>query len=178
MGDLITFKRIQYYIPGLTQYRFKMATQNSLQHGRGTLPTRPKSLRMRVESKQLDHFLTYITSPHVIQDLTFGQRHLRLSSGKILETPNVIRTMISNRLVKQYQSYCEETKFTPFSPATMLRVLTACTASVRTSLQGLDYIASDGAKDFEELCRIVMKLSVLLLFLSPPPPPPNTRRAR
>ena len=158
MGDLITFKRIQYYIPGLTQYRFKMARQHSLQHGRGTLPTRPRSLRMRVKSKQLDHFLTYITSPHVIHDLPFGQRHLRLSSGKILETPNVIRTMIPNRLVKQYQSYCEETKFTPFSPATMLRVLTACAASVRTSLQGLDYIASDGAKGFEDLCRIVETL--------------------
>lgn len=131
MGDLTTFKRIQDYIPGLTQYRFKVARQHSLQYGRGTLPPRPRSLRMRVQNKQLDHFLTYITSPHVIQDLPFGQRYLRLSSGKILETPNVIRTMIPNRLVKQYQAYCEETKFTPFSPATMLRVLSACAASVR-----------------------------------------------
>ena len=158
MGDLITFKRTQNYIPGLSQYRFKVARQHSLQYGRGTLPPRPRSLRMRVESKQLDHFLTYITSPHVIQDLPFGQRYLRLSSGKILETPNVIRTMIPNRLVKQYQAYCEETKFTPFSPATMLRVLTACAASVRTSLQGIDYIASDGAKGFEDLCRMVETL--------------------
>ena len=113
---------------------------------------------MRVESKQLDDFLTYITSPHVNQGLPFGQRYLRLSSGKILETPNVIRTMIPNRLVKQYQSYCDETKFTPSSPATMLRVLTTCAASVRTSIQGLDYIASDGAKGFEDLSRIVKTL--------------------
>ena len=40
----------------------------------------------------------------------------------------------------------------------MLRVLTACAASVRTSLQGLDYIASYGAKGFEDLCRIVETL--------------------
>ena len=111
-----------------------------------------------MESKQLDHFLTYITSPHVIQDLPFGQRYLRLSSGKILETPNVIRTMIPNRLVKQYQAYCEETYFTPFSPATMLRVLSACAATVRKSLQGLDYVAADGAKGFEDLCVMVENL--------------------
>ena len=138
MGDLTTFKRIQ--------------TQHALQYGRGAEIPRARSLRMKVESKQLDHFLTYITSPHVIQDLPFGQRHLRLSSGKILETPNVIRTIIPNRLVKQYQAYCEESNFTPFSPATMLRVLSACAATVRKSLQGLDYVAADGAKGFEDLC--------------------------
>ena len=131
MGDLTTFKRILSYIPGLTEYRFKMARQHSLQYGRGAKIHQEKSLRMRVEKTQLDHFLAYITSPHVIQDLPFGQRYLHLSSGKILETPNVIRTMIPNRLVKQYQAYCEETNFTPFSSATMQRVLSACAATVR-----------------------------------------------
>ena len=158
MGNLTTFKRIQTYVPGITEYRFKMARQHALQYGRGAEIPRARSLRMKVESKQLDHFLTYITSPHVIQDLPFGQRHLRLSSGKILETPNVIRTMIPNRLVKQYQAYCEETNFTPFSPATMLRVLSACAATVRKSLQGLDYVAADGAKGIEDLCVMVENL--------------------
>lgn len=158
MGDLTTFNRILSYIPGLTEYRFKMARQHSLQYGRGAEIRREKSPRMRVEKTQLDHFLAFITSPHVIQDLPFGQRYLHLSSGKILETPNVIRTMIPYRLVKQYQAYCEETKFTPFSSATMLRVLSACAATVRKSLQGLDYIAADGAKGFEDLCVIVESL--------------------
>ncbi|XP_078380151.1 uncharacterized protein LOC144663089 [Oculina patagonica] len=158
MADLTTFKHIQSYIPGLTEYRFKMARQHSLQYGRGVEVPRAKSPRMRVERKQLDHFLTYITSPHVIQDIPFGQRYLRLSSGKILETPNVIRTMIPSRLLKQYQTYCVETDFTPFSPATMLRVLSACAATTRKSLQGLDYVAADGAKGFEDLCSMVEQL--------------------
>lgn len=57
MGDLTTFKRILSYIPGLTEYRFKMARQHSLQYGRGAEIHREKSLRMRVEKTQLDHFL-------------------------------------------------------------------------------------------------------------------------
>ena len=98
---LTTFKRIQNYIPGLSQYRFKVARQHSLQYGHGTLLPRPRSLRMQVEDKQLDHFLSCITSPHVIQDVPFGQRYLRLSSCKILETPSVIRTIIPNKLLKR-----------------------------------------------------------------------------
>ena len=118
---------------------------------------------MRVDSSQLDHFLAFINSPHVIQDLPFGQRYLRLSSGELLETPNVIRTMIPQRIVRQYQQYCEETDCKLFRPTTMLRILSACCATVRKSfkilkLQGLDYIAAEGAKAFDDLCHVVARL--------------------
>ena len=114
-----------------------------------------KKSKVASESDTLDHFLVFITSPHVVQDLPYGQRYLRLSSGEILETPNVIRTMVPSRLVRQYQAYCDETGFSPFGEATMLRILSACSATVRTSLQGLDYIAADGAKGFDDLCNVV-----------------------
>lgn len=144
MADLITFKRIQYYIPGLTEYRFKMERQHALQYGRGAEIPKNKSPRLRINLNQLDHFLYYITGPHVTQDLPFGQRYLRLSSGEVLETPNVIRTTIPSRLVRQYQAYCEETGFKPFGAATMLRILCTCSATVRKSLQGLDDTAAAG----------------------------------
>ena len=158
MADLVTFNQIQRYIPGLTEYRFKMVRIHRLQYGRGAALTPNKSPRMRVDSGQLDHFLTFITSPHVVQDFPFGQRYLRLSSGEVLETPNVIRSMIPQRIVRQYQQYCEETNFTPFSSNTMLRILSACSATVRKSLQGLDYIAANGAKAFDDLCHVIERL--------------------
>ena len=71
----------------------------ALQHGHGGEVSMVKSPRIRTEMMQIDHFLAYITSPHVTQDLPFGQRYLRLSSSQVLETPNVIRTMISSRMV-------------------------------------------------------------------------------
>ena len=155
MADLVSFKRIQYYIPGLTEHRFKMARQHRVKYGRGVPLPLNKSPRMRVESGQLDHFLTFITSPHVVQDLPFGQRYPQPSSGKVLETPNVIRTMIPQRIVKQYRQYCEETNFKPFGSNTMLRILSACSATVRKSLQGLDYIAAASTKAFDDLCHLV-----------------------
>ena len=158
MADLVSFRRIQLYIPGLTEYRFKMARRQKSEYGRGVPVPLHKSPRMRVEGGQLDHFLTFITSPHVIQDLPFGTRFLRLSSGEVLETPSVIRTMIPQRVVRQYQQYCQETGFKPFGSQTMLRILSVCCASVRKSLQGLDYIAAEGAKAFDDLCHVVERL--------------------
>ena len=36
--------------------------------------------RMYVSASQLDHFLDFITSEHIIQELPFGERTLKLSS--------------------------------------------------------------------------------------------------
>ena len=38
--------------------------------------------RMYVSASQLDHFLDFITSEHIIQELPFGERTLKLSSKK------------------------------------------------------------------------------------------------
>ena len=67
--------------------------------------------------------MSFLTSPHVIQDLPFGKRYLYLSGGKIIETPNVIQTMVNQRVIDQYQQYYLETNFKPFSASTMQRIL-------------------------------------------------------
>ncbi|KXJ23561.1 hypothetical protein AC249_AIPGENE12379 [Exaiptasia diaphana] len=97
--------------------------------------------------------------PHVVQDIPFGQRNLRLSNGKIVEAPNIIREMVKERTIKQYLQFCKEENFKPFSYATMHRILTSCTASVRKSLQGLDYISAEGSSAFHDLSLIIHKLS-------------------
>ena len=45
--------------------------------------------RIRVDRLQLDHSLSFITNPHLVQDLPFGQKTLKLSSGQLIEVPNV-----------------------------------------------------------------------------------------
>ena len=67
-----------------------------------------KSPRMRVNERVLDHFLTFITSSYIIQDLPFGEKHLKLSCGTIIEMPNVIRSIIPSRIVEQYLCHCKE----------------------------------------------------------------------
>ena len=158
MADLVPYSLIQRYLPGITQYRVKTAREHGKKYGRGSAVLLSKSPRMRVNYAQLDHFLDFITR-HVVIDLPFGQRILALADGSLLETPNLIRTMIPERIVAQYTQYCREVDFTPFNRLTMLRVLSSCAATVRKSLQGLDYIAADGAKAFDELTEMLPKLS-------------------
>ena len=149
------------FIPGLTSYRYTVARLHGQQYGHGAPVPSERITRFRIERAQLDHFLEFITSPHLIQDLPFGEKVLTLSTGGTITVPNVIRTMIPQRIVQQYTSFCHETNFKPFSERTMLRVLSACTASVRKSLQGLDYFAADGSKAFEDLAEIVSAVSVM-----------------
>lgn len=99
----------------------------------------------------------FITSPHVVQDLPFSQHYLYLTNGKILETPNIIRSMIPQRITDQYRQFCSETNLTPFSTSKMLRILSSCAATVRKSPHGLDYFAAEGAKAFEDLMAFVEK---------------------
>jgi len=49
---------------------------------------------MYISSEMIDHFICFITSQHIVQDLPIGQKHLSLSSGQVLEVPNVIRALI------------------------------------------------------------------------------------
>lgn len=159
MAGVASCKSISEYIPGLTQYRFTIANLHGLQHGRGAPVPVKSSPYIRIERQQLDHFLCFITSPHLVQDLPFGEKHLQLSNGKILTVPNVIRTMIPSRIVLQYKRFCADSNFKPFSRGTMLRILSECSASVRKSLQGLDYLAAEGSRAFETLADIVEEVS-------------------
>lgn len=158
MAALVPFKRLQRYLPGITEYRVKIARQHKNVFGRGVPLPLKYSPRMQVDPNQLDHFLTFITSPHIIQDLPFGQKYMKLSTGEVLETPNVICNMIPERIVIQYTQYCEEAGFQPFGRTTMLTILSSCSVTVRKSLQGINYIAAEGSKAFDSLCHVVRRL--------------------
>ena len=161
IAGVVSYKTACEFIPGLTPYRYTVASLHRLQHGSGAPVPLERSTRLRIDRNQLDHFLGFITSPHLVQDLPFGERNLVLSTGDTVTVPNVIRTMIPQRIVQQYVSFCQETEFKTFSERTMLRILSACKASVRKSLQGPDYFAADGSKAFEDLAEVVKVLSTM-----------------
>ena len=162
MSGVARYSTLSDYIPGLTRYRYSMANLHRLQFGSGAeVASQVTHFRIRVDVKQLDHFLDFITSPHLVQDIPFGTKRLKLSTGEVIEVPNIIRTMIPQRIVKQYQQYCKEINFQPFSERTMLRVLSECSASARKSLQGLDYFAAEGAQAFDNLIAVVRQISEL-----------------
>lgn len=114
--------------------------------------------RMRLSTDKVEHFVSFITSPHIIQDLPFGEKIIKLSTKEVIKVPNVIRMIVPERIVRQYQAYCQESGFTAMSRSSLLRVLNFCSASVRKSLHGLDYISSSGSEAFDDLDGIAEML--------------------
>ena len=155
MAGIASYKAISLFIPGITPYRYTMANLHRLQFGRAAPVPKKDAPRLRIDRQQLDHFLSFITSPHLVQDLPFGNKNLKLSNGQSIAVPNVIRTLIPQRIVRQYQQYCLDSNFTPFSERKMTRILSECSASVRKSLQGLDYFAAEGARAFDDLSLVL-----------------------
>ena len=113
-------------------------------YGGGTEVETRSVPRMYVSALKLDHFLDFITSEHVIQELPFGERTLKLSSEKKITVTNVVRKVIPERVIQQYNLFCTETSFAPMGRSTLHNILDVCSASVMNSLQGLDYFTAQG----------------------------------
>jgi len=124
-----------------------------MEKGRGAPVEKSHTPRIKIDLNKLDHFLSFITSGHIVQDLPFGERVLKLSSGEMLVVPNVVRLMIPERIITQYEQYCAETNFSPMSRTSLRRILSECKASIRKSLQGLDYYAVKS--EFAFFCFII-----------------------
>ena len=116
MADKVSFKTLKKQIPNLTRYQFREARKRILVEGRGVaLSLQSSQTRMAVSQTQLDHFLDFITSTHVIQDLPFAQKSIKLSTKEVIRVLNVIRMMVLESIVKQYFAYSSESGFTTLS---------------------------------------------------------------
>lgn len=157
-ANKVTYADLVAHIPSLSRYEFTAARRYALEVGAG-LPVPVTSIQQRrekVDPAKLEHFLDFITSSNIVQDLPFGRKKLTLSSGQKIDIPNVIRTVLPSRLIKQYNQYCSEQNFTPLSTRTLFRILSeSCIASVRKSLQGLDSYAAEGGRGFDDLISLL-----------------------
>ena len=117
-------------------------------------------LRHKIDPAQVEDFIEFITSQNVSQDLPFGKRKLRLTSGEEMNIPNVIRLFIPSRVKVKYLHFCHETGFKPLGKSTLLTgIAESCGASLRKCMQGLNNYLAEGTRAFDDLRVIVDKLS-------------------
>jgi len=90
MSAVASYSDITRVTAGLTRYRFTISNLHRLEHGTCASLTPHPSAKIKVDQRQLDHLSCYIASPHLVQDLPFGQKTLQLSSRKLIEVPNLI----------------------------------------------------------------------------------------
>ena len=63
--------------------------------------------------------------------------------------------VIPERVIQQYNLFCTETGFAPMGRSTLHNILDVYSASVRNSLQGLDYFTAQGRQAFDDLESVV-----------------------
>ena len=115
--------QLQQMIPGLTIWRIHQARKHTAVVTAGVNEERQSVVRYRLDSQKLDHFLDFISCPHYIQDVAYGTKKLQMSTGEVLQIPNVVRTVLSSRMVALYQNYCCKMEFEPLTRSTLFAVL-------------------------------------------------------
>ncbi|KAL9966751.1 hypothetical protein ACROYT_G024870 [Oculina patagonica] len=151
-------KELREMIPGLSNWQIDQARSHATEKGPGQ-PVVPVPIkRTRLDPAKTSHFVNFIARPNFLQDVAYGTKVLKLDSGEKITIPNVIRTMVPSRIIKQYIAYCQETVFEPASERTLYRIIEVCAASTQKSLQGLDYFLTEGAQAFEILHSVVTTL--------------------
>lgn len=154
VAPYVSLEVLQQFIPGLSRYYF--LTARSFQPATAFEDTAPH-MRQRYDRKKVTSFVTFITSPHVIQDLPFGVKKVKASDGRIETIPNVIRQMISTRIIQQYTKFLTENNQADLmlSKSTLLRILNKCTATTRKCMLGLDYFSYESSEAFDSISNIV-----------------------
>ena len=108
---------------GLTKFRIDEARKHAFKTKPGQFIEPPTITTARLDPAKVDHFLDFVSSPSFLQDVAYGTRTLKLSNREKIEIPNVVRTVISSRLIQLYQTYCIEASFKPFGRTTLFNIL-------------------------------------------------------
>lgn len=154
--------KLQKLIPGLTKWEIDRSRAHAASHGAGSLPVpEERGYRHRMNKEKLEHALSFFLDPKFHQICSYGTKDLHCDNGQTVTIPQVVRTTCHSSLLQMYKSYCSETGFVPLSDSTLYKILSTCSASKRTSLTGLDNIATDGAAAVDDLIKMCDQLKRL-----------------
>lgn len=109
----MTYQEALELIPDLTEYKYYASKKHGEKYGYGLPVPSVEIHRQKMDPLKLDSFLDFITSPHIIRDLPYGEKKLKLSDGTFQNVPNLIRCMGSSDIIQQYKVFCKENTIIP-----------------------------------------------------------------
>ena len=142
----------------ITEWELRKAKLHANNEGPGDPVEKPIYHRVRLDKVKDNHFLDFINRPYFYQDVAYGTRTIKISSGEKLIMPNVTQTVTRSTMIAQYLELCQEKGFEPLSQATLYHILEVREASQRKALKGLDTRAAEGMVAFETLDKVVEEL--------------------
>ena len=74
-------------IPGISKRQIDDARRHADLRGSGKPSNSPEIIRVRLDGTKTDHFLDFISTSSVLQDVSYGTKSLKLDSGEKLLIP-------------------------------------------------------------------------------------------
>ena len=150
--------QIQEFLPEISLRQIKNARKHAQEHGPGESIVKEQIFRCRLDMEKVKEFVYFISRFTFLQDVAFGTKTLKLSSGESLPISALVRTMTTTKIVHLYQEECKRENKEPLKERTCFRIMEVCSASKQKSLQGLDNTSTAGAEAFQTLESLVYTL--------------------
>lgn len=93
-------------IQNVSHWKFTKAKTHCQDVGCGMPLTVERKHRNKMNEEQLEHFIDYLVSSDIVKDLPYGTKTMKLSTGQIVEVPNLIRSLAPSSLIEQYKQLC------------------------------------------------------------------------
>ena len=88
------------------------------------IPEKAKHSRINhLTIAKVEHFLDFLFSINLIQDVAYGVSKIKFNSGDEQKVANSILTMKYRQTIAYYRQFCSDTSFEPFSESTLWRIL-------------------------------------------------------
>ena len=135
-----------------SKYRIEQAREMVSSKNSMIFPEKKKKIsRCRMDMRKVEHFIDFIFSNGLLQDVAYGVTKLKYNSGDEQTIPHMILKSKYSHTIAFYQQSCFELSYPPLSESTLWRILHAIKHSIRTSLAGLDDITAMGMNGFDTL---------------------------
>ena len=150
-----TKEQIQTYF-GCTKYAVDKARRlKKTSKGLAFPETKQKIRRNRLNISKCEHFLEFLFSSGIVQDVAYGVANVRFDSGSVQKIPNAILTTKYSHAIAFYLEICRKCEYESLSESTLWRILRTLKPSQRKSLAGLDDITAAGMNGFSQLIKFV-----------------------
>ena len=143
------------------KYRIDLARKWRDSHqGKGLcIPEKNKFIRHRLNCNKSEHFLDFIFSSGMLQDVAYGVTKIRYDSGEEQKVAHAILTTKFSHAIAFYIESCKIAHFSPLSESSLWKILHAIKPSQRKSLAGLDDITASGMNAFNTLEKLASNVN-------------------
>ena len=158
ISDRFSQSELQQLVPGISLGQVKNARKHASEQGRKELKTKTEVFRYRLNMEKVRDLIKFLSRSTFLQDVAFGTKTLKLSSGDRIPIPSVVHTMTAKKIIYLYREECCEDGVKPLREHTCFCLLEVCRASKQKSLQGLNNLSTTGEETSETIASIVGNL--------------------